>query len=90
MIRYMLDNISYFSGNTHILVKRMDFGEILYLQWSSIHPKHCSHLSSFQPSTPLEQEVYKILHGSKFAERPNKQLSQAEEEAIKAMSLSEV
>nr|XP_054753230.1 U3 small nucleolar RNA-associated protein 14 homolog A-like [Lytechinus pictus] len=46
-------------------------------------------VKKFKPSTPLEQEVYKILHGSKFAERPNKQLSQAEEEAIKAMSLSE-
>lgn len=43
----------------------------------------------FKPSTPLEQEVYKILHGSKFAERPNKKLSQTEEEALKAMSLSE-
>ncbi|XP_071491531.1 U3 small nucleolar RNA-associated protein 14 homolog A-like [Diadema antillarum] len=46
-------------------------------------------VKKFKPSTPLEQEVYKVLHGSKFAERPDQELTKAEEEAIKAMSLSE-
>nr|XP_006814008.1 PREDICTED: U3 small nucleolar RNA-associated protein 14 homolog B-like [Saccoglossus kowalevskii] len=42
-----------------------------------------------QPGTSLEEEVYAVLHGSKFAERSNHELSVAEEEALKAMSVEE-
>ncbi|XP_022082498.1 U3 small nucleolar RNA-associated protein 14 homolog C-like isoform X2 [Acanthaster planci] len=45
-------------------------------------------VKKFQPSSPLEQEVYKILHGSKHSERPNK-LALAEEEILTCMSLEE-
>ncbi|XP_077863677.1 U3 small nucleolar RNA-associated protein 14 homolog A-like [Saccoglossus kowalevskii] len=41
------------------------------------------------PGTSLEEEVYAVLHGSKFAERSNHELSVAEEEALKAMSVEE-
>ena len=44
----------------------------------------------FQPSTPLEQEVYKILHGSRHNDRPNKQLTLAEEDALTSLSVEEV
>ncbi|XP_038049323.1 U3 small nucleolar RNA-associated protein 14 homolog A-like [Patiria miniata] len=44
-------------------------------------------VKTFQPSTPLEQEVYKLLHGSKHSERPNKELTLAEEETLASITL---
>lgn len=46
-------------------------------------------VNRFNPSTPLEQQIYEMLNGSKLVERPNKNLSIAEEEAVKSMSLEE-
>ncbi|XP_078489346.1 LOW QUALITY PROTEIN: U3 small nucleolar RNA-associated protein 14 homolog A [Ciona intestinalis] len=49
------------------------------------------HVSSTKASnlTPLEQEIYSLLHGNKFAERPDHDLSVAEEAAMAAMSLED-
>ncbi|XP_033113313.1 U3 small nucleolar RNA-associated protein 14 homolog A-like [Anneissia japonica] len=46
-------------------------------------------VKKFKPATPLEEEIYQMLHGSKHAERPDKEFTEAEEEALKAMSLEE-
>ncbi|XP_071954894.1 U3 small nucleolar RNA-associated protein 14 homolog A-like isoform X2 [Antedon mediterranea] len=46
-------------------------------------------VKKFKPATPLEEEIYTLLHGSKHMERPDKEFTQAEEEALKAMSLEE-
>ncbi|XP_070568067.1 U3 small nucleolar RNA-associated protein 14 homolog A-like [Ptychodera flava] len=46
-------------------------------------------IKSFKPGNSLEEEIYTVLHGSKFAERPNQELSQAEEDALNAMSVEE-
>ncbi|XP_071801672.1 U3 small nucleolar RNA-associated protein 14 homolog A-like [Asterias amurensis] len=46
-------------------------------------------VNKFKPSTPLEQEVYKILHGSRHNDRPNKQLTLAEEDALTSLSIEE-
>nr|XP_002119548.1 U3 small nucleolar RNA-associated protein 14 homolog A [Ciona intestinalis] len=49
------------------------------------------HVASTKASnlTPLEQEIYSLLHGNKFAERPDHDLSVAEEAAMAAMSLED-
>lgn len=43
----------------------------------------------FKPSTPLEEEVYQLLNGNKYAENKDKELTRAEEEVLSAMSLEE-
>lgn len=49
----------------------------------------CSNIE--QASTPLEQEINAILNKSKKnIEAPNKELTPAEEQALKAMDLEEV
>ncbi|PIK55581.1 putative U3 small nucleolar RNA-associated protein 14-like A [Apostichopus japonicus] len=44
----------------------------------------------FKPTTPLEEEIYKLLNGNKYAETKDKELTRAEEEVLSAMSLEEV
>lgn len=44
----------------------------------------------FQPRTPLEMEVAKLLQGSENVIPKDKMLTPAEEKALKAMSLDEV
>lgn len=44
---------------------------------------------SFKVTTPLEQQVYKLLKGSKHNENRTKALTKAEEDALSAMSLQE-
>ncbi|XP_078001379.1 U3 small nucleolar RNA-associated protein 14 homolog A-like isoform X2 [Glandiceps talaboti] len=46
-------------------------------------------VKNFKPGNSLEEEIYAVLHGSKFAERKDQELSLAEEEALKAMSVEE-
>ncbi|XP_078618902.1 U3 small nucleolar RNA-associated protein 14 homolog A-like [Branchiostoma floridae x Branchiostoma japonicum] len=52
-------------------------------------PTTDSMVKSFKPSTDLEREIFEVLHGSKFAERRDHELTEAEEEALRAMSLDE-
>ncbi|XP_072035678.1 LOW QUALITY PROTEIN: U3 small nucleolar RNA-associated protein 14 homolog A-like [Amphiura filiformis] len=46
-------------------------------------------VKKFKPATSLEQQVYQLLKGSKHREQKGKDLSVAEEDALKAMSLKE-
>ena len=59
------------------------------MQWIVIPNLHLRH-TFFQPRTPLEQEVAALLHGSEHTIPKTKELSKAEERALKAMSLEEV
>ncbi|KAI8520413.1 U3 small nucleolar RNA-associated protein 14 A [Branchiostoma belcheri] len=52
-------------------------------------PTTDSMVKTFKPSTDLEREIFEVLHGSKFAERRDHELTEAEEEALRAMSLDE-
>ncbi|XP_078698519.1 U3 small nucleolar RNA-associated protein 14 homolog A-like [Branchiostoma floridae x Branchiostoma belcheri] len=52
-------------------------------------PTTDSMVKAFKPSTDLEREIFEVLHGSKFAERRDHELTEAEEEALRAMSLDE-
>lgn len=47
------------------------------------------YVQKFKPKTPLEEQVYALLKGSKFKENPETGLSQAEEEVLRSVSLDE-